>query len=70
MLTIFKHPTVTKLVFKMSFIWFVNALVYYGLTLNAGHLPGTTVGLKMYKNENDSSEKQNKYTVLNNENHN
>ena len=45
---------------KRSIIRPINE--YYGLTLNAGHLPGTTVGLKMYKNEND--------TVLNNENHN
>jgi len=43
MLTIFQHPTLTKLTFKMSFMWFVNAFVYYGLTLNAGHLPGTTI---------------------------
>jgi len=40
-LELFKRPKMKLVTFNMMFNWFVNSLVYYGLSLNAGALAGT-----------------------------
>jgi OCT family organic cation transporter-like MFS transporter 4/5 len=36
----FKVPIMRKILFNLFFCWFVNALVYYGLSLNSTSLSG------------------------------
>lgn len=36
----FRQPGMRSITFKMMFNWFVNSLVYYGLSLNVGSLSG------------------------------
>ncbi|KAM3929224.1 solute carrier family 22 member 13-like [Leptodactylus fuscus] len=43
MLDLFKIPSLRKVTLVMSFVWFVNSLVYYGLSLNVG-----SFGLDIY----------------------
>jgi len=38
---LFKRPKMKLITLNMMFNWFVNSLVYYGLSLNAGELAGT-----------------------------
>jgi len=39
-LDLFKHKQMRSVILKMMFCWFATALVYYGLSLNAGSLSG------------------------------
>ncbi|XP_063780891.1 solute carrier family 22 member 13-like [Pseudophryne corroboree] len=43
MLDLFRKPNLRKITLVMSFVWFVNSLVYYGLSLNVG-----SFGLDIY----------------------
>ncbi|KAG8573294.1 hypothetical protein GDO81_012345 [Engystomops pustulosus] len=43
MLDLFRIPSLRKVTIVMSFVWFVNSLVYYGLSLNVG-----SFGLDIY----------------------
>ncbi|XP_073486120.1 solute carrier family 22 member 13 [Aquarana catesbeiana] len=43
MLDLFRIPTLRRVTLVMSFVWFVNSLVYYGLSLNVG-----SFGLDIY----------------------
>ncbi|XP_069816584.1 solute carrier family 22 member 13 [Dendropsophus ebraccatus] len=43
MVDLFRLPNLRKVTLVMSFVWFVNSLVYYGLSLNIG-----TFGLDIY----------------------
>ncbi|XP_075684791.1 solute carrier family 22 member 13-like [Rhinoderma darwinii] len=43
MLDLFRNPSLRKVTLVMSFVWFVNSLVYYGLSLNVG-----SFGLDIY----------------------
>jgi hypothetical protein len=36
LIDLFKTPNMRRLTLIIYFIWFVNALVYYGLSLNVG----------------------------------
>lgn len=38
---IVKHKCIFLITLNLGFNWFVNSLVYYGLVLNAGNLPGS-----------------------------
>ncbi|XP_075068277.1 solute carrier family 22 member 13-like [Mixophyes fleayi] len=43
MIDLFRRPNLRKITLVMSFVWFVNSLVYYGLSLNVG-----SFGLDIY----------------------
>ena len=38
---VFRDPTMRWVTINLMYNWFVNSMVYYGLALNAGSLPGS-----------------------------
>lgn len=43
LIDLFKNKNMRKITLNLMFNWFVNSMVYYGLSLNAGSLPGTDI---------------------------
>ena len=43
LIDVFKDPNMRLITLNLMFNWFTNSMVYYGLSLNAGSLPGTDV---------------------------
>ena len=40
---LFTNPNIRKITLNLMYNWFVNSMVYYGLALNAGSLPGSDI---------------------------